>query len=146
MEQKRGGGTKILKRGCKLGQGEGALKRGARSPLQTMYLSQCSNYLSSPLLKTLKIHTYSFLWFSNWGMLYCIKTGGKFSKIRVYSPHQALESTKIKKENMSSSVNNGIDIWPPILVFTNKHNIVPSIQICSFYILMYYWTVKIRKT
>ena len=46
---------------------------------------------------------------------------------------------------MSSSVKNDIDIWPPILVFTNKHNIVPSIQLCSFYFLIYYWRVKIRK-
>ena len=30
---KRGGETKILRRGSKLGQGVGALKRGARTPL-----------------------------------------------------------------------------------------------------------------
>ena len=32
----RGGETKILKRGCKLGQGVGALKRGAGTPLRNM--------------------------------------------------------------------------------------------------------------
>ena len=102
----------------------------------------------SPLLKSLESHTYIFLkfWISNWGG-YCnvLKRVINFAKIGVYSPHEALESIKSKKGNMSSSVKNDIDIWPPILVFTNKHNIVPSIQLCSFYILIYYWRVEIRK-
>ena len=34
--RKEGRGTKILKRGGKLGQGVGVLKRGPETPLQTM--------------------------------------------------------------------------------------------------------------
>ena len=36
MEQKKGERDKDFKKGSKLGQGVGALKRGARTPLQTM--------------------------------------------------------------------------------------------------------------
>ena len=38
--EKRGRGVKILKKGGKLGQGMGALKRGAGAPLRTMYICQ----------------------------------------------------------------------------------------------------------
>ena len=37
--EKRGGKTIILKRGGKLGQGLGALKRGAGTPLRTMIIN-----------------------------------------------------------------------------------------------------------
>ena len=37
--EKRGGETIILKRGGKLGQGLGALKRGAGTPLRTMIIN-----------------------------------------------------------------------------------------------------------
>ena len=42
MEQKRGEGKKTLKREDKLGQGVGALKRGAGTPLRTMDLLSIS--------------------------------------------------------------------------------------------------------
>ena len=38
MEQKRGEGKQRFLKGGKLGQGEGAIKRGAETPLQTMVL------------------------------------------------------------------------------------------------------------
>ena len=38
MEQKRGGETKNLKGGSKLGQGVGALKRMGLEPIQTMLM------------------------------------------------------------------------------------------------------------
>ena len=38
----RGGETKILKRGCKLGQGVGALKRGGLEPPYELRLSTAS--------------------------------------------------------------------------------------------------------
>ena len=38
--EKRGGDTKFLKRGPGLGQGVGALKKGAGTPLQTMDIAK----------------------------------------------------------------------------------------------------------